>query len=146
MLDPLTALSLASSVVQFVDFGIKLVTEGCELYEKGSLKQNNEIELITRDLTHLTQSLTDTLPPERIYVTMFDDDRDLHKLASSCKELGDEMLSLLASLKPNQLRSGLKSFRLAVRSMKNKGTIIDMQQRLEKFQKQLVTHLVVILR
>ncbi len=33
MLDPLTAVSLASSVVQFTDFGIKLIRGSIKLYE-----------------------------------------------------------------------------------------------------------------
>jgi len=33
MLDPLSALSLASSIVQLVDFSVKLITDGVELYK-----------------------------------------------------------------------------------------------------------------
>lgn len=37
MLDPLTAVGLAGTVVQFVDFSTKLVSHSVELYEKGKL-------------------------------------------------------------------------------------------------------------
>lgn len=36
MLDPLTALSLAASVVQFVDFGGKIVSEAYQIYHHES--------------------------------------------------------------------------------------------------------------
>lgn len=146
MLDPLTALSVASSVVQFVDFGIKLVTEGYELYEKGGLLQNDEIELVTKDLTRLTKNLAAKPSFERNYSVVSGDERELQNLASSCQQLGDQLLSLLASLKPRQPQSGLESFRKAVRSMRKRGTVTDIEKRLERFQKQLVTHLIAILR
>ncbi len=50
MLDPFTALSLASSVIQFVDFGVKLLNESAELYHPGSLLKHEDFETITNDL------------------------------------------------------------------------------------------------
>jgi hypothetical protein len=43
--DPLTALSLAGTIVQFVDFWSKLLLSGRELYKSGtgSLTVNDEI-------------------------------------------------------------------------------------------------------
>jgi hypothetical protein len=47
-MNPFTALSPAGNVVQFVDFGIRLVSRGSELYTlaTGSLTANDEIELL----------------------------------------------------------------------------------------------------
>jgi hypothetical protein len=58
-MDPLTALSLAGTVVQFVDFRSKLLLAGRELYKSttGSLTVNDEIELVTSDLLAITQKL-----------------------------------------------------------------------------------------
>jgi hypothetical protein len=55
MLDPLTALSLASSVIQFVDFGIKLFRSGRELYgsSNGSSVGNQDLDTIAKDLKGL---------------------------------------------------------------------------------------------
>ena len=39
MLDPLTAVGLAGTVVQFVDFSTKLVSHSVELYEKGGRQE-----------------------------------------------------------------------------------------------------------
>ncbi|MCJ1293593.1 hypothetical protein MMC34_005148 [Xylographa carneopallida] len=59
MLDPFAALSLASSVVQFPDFGGKLFKEGSELYHSvnGALSVNVELEKITVDLREVTRKL-----------------------------------------------------------------------------------------
>ncbi|CZR64409.1 uncharacterized protein PAC_14307 [Phialocephala subalpina] len=51
-MDQLSALSLAGTIVQFVDFGSKLIKDGRELYasKTGTLQTYEELELITTDL------------------------------------------------------------------------------------------------
>jgi hypothetical protein len=51
-MDPLSALSLAGTVIQFVDFGSKLISQGYELYKStnGQLAVDEELELVTSDL------------------------------------------------------------------------------------------------
>jgi hypothetical protein len=58
-MDPLTALSLAGNIVQFVDFSSKLLSAGRELYKSttGSLTVNDEIELVTSDLLAIARKL-----------------------------------------------------------------------------------------
>jgi hypothetical protein len=58
-MDPLSALSLAGTVVQFVEFGGKLLKEGRELYRSttGSLTVNDELELVVVDLQALVAKL-----------------------------------------------------------------------------------------
>ena len=55
MLDPLTSLSLASTVLQLVEFGSELIKEGSELYcsVDGVLSKNIELETITLNLKDL---------------------------------------------------------------------------------------------
>lgn len=57
MLDPLTALSLASSVVQLVDFSIKLLAESKEIYQKGSTLEHKDLGLLIEDLGLLSNQL-----------------------------------------------------------------------------------------
>jgi hypothetical protein len=54
-MDPLTALSLAGTIVQFVDFGSRLFTDSREFYKSttGTLKANEVLELIISDLRAL---------------------------------------------------------------------------------------------
>ncbi|KAH6672603.1 hypothetical protein B0J14DRAFT_514181 [Halenospora varia] len=58
-MDPLTALSLAGNVIQFVDFGSKLLSQGYELYKStgGRLELDEELELITADLSGLINKM-----------------------------------------------------------------------------------------
>jgi len=155
MPDPLSALSLASTIVQFVDFAIKLVTDGYELYDRGALAHDDELRLVTKDLTRLTKSFanssssaTDLAGSRRKYSEIkpsVDSETSLFLLASSCQELGNELLSILESLRPQKTRSGLESFRLSLKSKQKRKKINDIEQRLRRYQSQLVIHLTSVL-
>jgi hypothetical protein len=58
-MDPLTALSVAFSVVQFVEFGIKILETDTEIYHSasGTSVQSAVIEDVTRDLQGLPRSI-----------------------------------------------------------------------------------------
>jgi hypothetical protein len=59
-MDPLTALSTAGTIIQFVDFGIKVLVTGNSLYHSttGAIPENVELEWVTRDLMSLTSKLS----------------------------------------------------------------------------------------
>ena len=57
MLDPITALGVAGNVVQFVDFGVNLLTRGFEIRQTGSTRGNDKLEALTRDLINLSDNL-----------------------------------------------------------------------------------------
>ena len=136
MLDALSALGLASSVVQIIDFTSRLVAEGCELYKAGKLGKHDELEQVTKDLAFLAEGLTITLPlptnPSLPAKHFSKDEEALQQLALSCKALADELLGILADLIPAKPRNGLESFRTALRSKMKMGKIKDVEQRLEK--------------
>jgi hypothetical protein len=157
MPDPLSAISLASSIVQFVDFTIKLVTDGYELYDKGALAHDDELRLVTRDLTQLTKSfansssfatgLAGTPRSDHSGITSgVDSEESLYLLASSCHKLGDELLSIIESLSPQKARSGLESFRLSLKSRLKRKRINDIEERLGRYQRQLVMNLTSVLQ
>ena len=56
-MEALAALSLAAAVVQFVDFGSRLVSKGQQLYRSGTLVENMEIEEATKRLRVLVEPL-----------------------------------------------------------------------------------------
>ena len=144
MLDPLTAISLASAVVQFVDFSIKLVSAGHELYDKGSLSHHDEIEQISQDLSTLAEDLGASRPPSAKQPS--EDEVALQKLAGSCKELANEMIAVLQTLKVQKTNSGLESVRTALRGMRKKRKIVNIEKRLVGFRNELTLHLTAILR
>ena len=51
-MDPLTALSIAGSVVQFVDFAITVVSKGNRIYRSGGglSEKHHDLEIVCKDL------------------------------------------------------------------------------------------------
>jgi hypothetical protein len=63
MLDPFTALSLAATIVQFVDFGSKILSDSREIYKAGSISDHGDIKLITTDLAALAGRIQHDIGP-----------------------------------------------------------------------------------
>lgn len=59
MLDPLTSLSIAANVAQFIDFGTKLLVGGFEIYRSthGATAENQQLSMVVEDLGNVTNSL-----------------------------------------------------------------------------------------
>ncbi|KAF7927551.1 uncharacterized protein EAE98_005933 [Botrytis deweyae] len=142
MLDPLTSISLASAIVQFIDFGSKLVADGREIYENGTLTYHQELDLITKDLQTLTEEIELRLVPA---TTILADELALRELAIKAKELADQLLTVLDTVKSTDGQSVLQSFRLALRNARKKGKIQDTEKRLNKLRKQINTRMITIL-
>lgn len=62
-LDPLSALSVASAVVTFVDFVAELVQEADTISSKGSSARVAQHKIVTADLISINQSLQARVPP-----------------------------------------------------------------------------------
>ncbi len=57
MLDPLSAIGLAGNIVQFVDFGLDILTEATEIRRKGSSVKVAHLQKVTSDLVQIATSL-----------------------------------------------------------------------------------------
>ena len=146
VLDPLSALGLASNVIQFVEFGCKLVSGAVEIYEArdGTLAANSELGYIIEDLRDMSVSLG---PGSQHQVSgLSKDETKLQELAISCKELADEFLLVLENLKVQGRHKRWKSALQATRSAWNKRQIRNYMKRINEFRSQLTARLVSILR
>ena len=56
-MDPLSALSLAACIAQFIDFGSKLASHATEIVEVGSTVIVQHLSNITSDLTKINSTL-----------------------------------------------------------------------------------------
>ncbi|MCJ1412958.1 hypothetical protein MMC19_007059 [Ptychographa xylographoides] len=145
MLDPFTAIGLASAILQFVDFGSRVVTGCHEIYnsEKGTLQENAEIEHIAKDVSRLNgRILSSRSGPSSDSPAQ--DDKVLIELVQMCDEIASDLLIVLGSLKIEGSSSRKwTSLRKAVASHTpwNKSKIQDLGQRLHRVQKQIAQHL-----
>jgi hypothetical protein len=57
MLDPLTALNIASSIVQLIDSGASLIKHAREILKNGSLAEVTNIDKLNNDLMQVAEDL-----------------------------------------------------------------------------------------
>ena len=141
MLDPMSAISLASSIVSFVQLGTKLVSEGRELYQSndGALARNSELEAIVKDIYQHSEILINTPQPSEDEVAM-------QKLAESSKKIADELLEQLSSLRTPESHKRWQSSRKALAAAWKKDELADLERRLCRLQNQINQRLVFMMR
>ncbi|KAF4445542.1 hypothetical protein F53441_10739 [Fusarium austroafricanum] len=137
-MDPLTAISLAASIVAFVDFGSKLIKGTIEIYETtdGTLAGNRCREAVAAAMKDLASRLT---PPQSSLVT--DEEKQLYNLAMECHAICDNLLDLLRRLKPKDMSSKRQSLWAAVKSVFHESECEDLEKRLDACRRQLEMHM-----
>lgn len=142
----MSAISLAGTIVQFVDFSSKLVSKGYYIYQSatGASPENLELEAITTDLSLLNTKLK----THGKYDCSAKDEKSLEKLSQQCTDIADELLSRLQKLKvPTDAKyRKWKSFRQALKTVWNKKDLDEMSTRLEGLRGQLEFHILVSLK
>jgi hypothetical protein len=63
MMDPLSALSLAAAVAQFIDFGSELVCHTKEIVKSGSSVNVQHLSRVASDLVEINSSIKKQLQP-----------------------------------------------------------------------------------
>jgi hypothetical protein len=76
-MDPLSALSLASSVVQLIDFGCKVIRQTKEVDQFGSTVTIGYLSDATSDLTKITSSLQLQLVKNRKLADLLEDEEQV---------------------------------------------------------------------
>lgn len=92
-MDPVTAIGLASSPVQFVDFGIRVVSKGFKIYRSvdGCLIENLDLEVVTNDLIVLQKKLA-TKPGIEASSKELEEFKSLELLLERSSDLAEKLL------------------------------------------------------
>lgn len=108
-MDALTALSVASSVIAFVDFGSKILSHTEQIYKshRGILSTVVDVETITKDIDQLTEGLRRNLPefrplPHLEQGSRTEDDEALDRLCKRCHEIATVMTKRIRALQPSR--------------------------------------------
>ncbi|KAK3368656.1 hypothetical protein B0H63DRAFT_455414 [Podospora didyma] len=164
MADPISALSLAAAVVQFVDFSRQIVCKSKTLYRSttGVLRENLETETVTMRLREITDHLraTTTTATSTTAATYAASLR-VEQLRTECFEVSDKLMQKLHQLRvptlqrpqvttlfqkappPPSEHRAWKSFRQALKSVWSKAEIDGMASRLAAIRAQLDTEVLV---
>ena len=152
MLDPLTAISLASAVIQFTNFGIKLVTGSIEVYHSadGANAERSNLEFKSNRVIKLADKI---IFPEhnRNDGPESKDDRQLRELARSSKSIASDLLNVLDELKvkaPASHGRKWESFKKAVAAQTphNKKKIAELDKRLHIVHQEMFDQIELMMR
>lgn len=155
-MDPLSALAVAASLVQFLDFTGRLIATSTEVLrsEGGTSLENDNLEKVYQKLERLGSSLiiapqqqqqqaahqSQALPPPSEHVTA------LIQLSVACKSDCIELLEILQKLKvsdgPNRL---WRSVKVSLKQASHRPKVIAIESRLGKTQQAMIIHIGAIL-
>ncbi|KAL1595199.1 hypothetical protein SLS60_009887 [Paraconiothyrium brasiliense] len=138
-MDPFSALSVATSVIQFLDFATKIVHGTRQIYQTGTgaAAENADIELCASELHNLCTRLeTSNLPHPRSA-----DDDALCRIANRCVSISKELSSLLEKIKGKNPDSKWQCMISAVKTQLKKNERDDILARLSQCRAQLDSQL-----
>ncbi|KAI7326736.1 hypothetical protein KC315_g7402 [Hortaea werneckii] len=139
MAEPFAALGAAAAILQFADFGAKVLAKTHELKSSASdaLAENVTIEFWVTDLKAVADKLETA--PAAIHGLPSGDQSELQKLINACHPLCKELLALLERLKKSHdtFSSTWDALRKSSRSVWNKGKLASLQGQLDSIRSQI---------
>ncbi len=147
-MEAIAALSLASNVIQVVDFSARIVSKGYKVYKSsdGVLVEDVDAEIITQDLSALNGKLQLSYDNVGSSAPLSEDDRSLMKLCEKSKGLADELLSRLDRVEVSGKHRKWKSARQALKSVTHRDELSQFLSRLNDYRSELTLHIIVSLR
>ncbi|KAH0836976.1 P-loop containing nucleoside triphosphate hydrolase [Fonsecaea pedrosoi] len=134
MSDPLSMISLAAAIVQFVDFGAVIIQGVREV--KGSIsgatERNRSVEVVVSDLRNLVLKLR-----EPHHSQQSEDEKALGRVADECKILANQILDLLQKIKAENPKSTLHVVWAVLKNQKYKRQKLELEERLESCRNHL---------
>jgi hypothetical protein len=129
-MDPISALSLACNVIQLVEFSIESA-KGCkELYDNGSIDENNRIEKYTAEITAANKDLQAALRSGKLA----NKPSRIERVAQDASATANELKIALNRLKLSKAQ-GIRrlggAFKSTLKTLITSGMIKKLQQRLE---------------
>ena len=150
-MDPLSAISLAGSIAQFLNYATKLVSKGHALYKssEGALAENLDLEVVANNLIDVNFRVVQSysrIPSTSSSnaTTSLIDQQSLRSIAESCDNVAKQLLDILQKLKVQGPHRTWKSVRQAIKSVWNKAHIDELRGRMEGYREQMIFHLVAV--
>lgn len=131
MADPFAIIGLTASIVSFIDFSLKIVSTGKEIYDSGrdTTQQNHELRFIVEDIRRKNQEFrkTQTNATRKLH----NDELQVIKLAAESDKVAEKLQKLLGKLKTRPGHWKItEAGRIAIVSRKRKNEVDDLRDRL----------------
>ena len=150
MIDPFASISLAAAIVQFIDFGARVVRGSREIYlsRDGAQEEHIALKHVANEVSHLNELVMQAAAPRS---AALQHDATLYELGKSCQSIAAELiatLDLFAIQETNGVKHRWLAFRKSMASQmpRNKERIQALDRRLERVQDQISRRLLLIIR
>jgi hypothetical protein len=147
-MDPISALSVASAVVQFVDFSSKAVSAIIKIYRslgsENSLRNFDELQRTAEILRSANVRLKDSLEPARLNRLRTDTETDIVAVATECIEVSVPLLDTLRQINVDRDTNSfsrltrLRAIRASVKAIWNQDKMDALEHRLKDSREQLI--------
>ena len=147
MMDPISGISFAASIVQLVHFSIVTAKTVHEISQRGSSSDTAHTKDIATQLSSLTvsvqKSLQDAQTPKR---ALTKDEKELIEVGKKCENIATKLQKELEKLEVESSGSKLSGVKIVAMTILKKGKIEKMMDDLEGMRRVLETGLLVTLR
>ena len=145
-MEPLTSLSLAANILQFIEFGCKLFLTTREIYATGNTTEHAHLESITDNLREISDRLKS--PDELQLSNDVPGEKQLREIAAECYVVATQLSDALKMLKSkNNHGKKWESFVQALSLLwKEKGRVNAMKEKLESLRLELITNIAIIIK
>jgi hypothetical protein len=145
-MEPLSALAVACAVIQFVDFGLKLVGTGLAVYKStdGAPEEVVQTEALAAHAEQLSKRLASSRQA-LILDTGAQDEAKLREMASRSEKLANEIVAILSKIRgePHKTWSAVRTSMLL---KLNEGNVKNLQTRLDAVKSEILLQLLCMMR
>ncbi|CRK24363.1 hypothetical protein BN1723_013278 [Verticillium longisporum] len=123
-MDPASAIGVASAVISFVDFGIKIIRGAIQIY--GDANRDNDWQTpedVAKKMTNLARNLRQ---PSGFGATP--DEGEIAELAKTCMTLAERLAALFKSLQPKDARSKRQCLWAAAKAKLKQADVEDLEK------------------
>lgn len=142
-MDPATAIGVASSVLAFLDFSIKVANGAVEIYHsvEGMTSENAHLENVARDMKSRAKSL------KQDTVARTEEEKSIVELAEECYRISDRMMGLLKETKVKGGRhSKFGSLKAAFVGKRKEKDVAELKSQLQEYRAQILLNLQLVLQ
>jgi hypothetical protein len=145
MLDPMTAVSLAGTIVQFLDFTSKVISKNRKLSRSVTRPQQevDSLEVATKDFLELSEKLKDGIRVVDANGTLSKDDLDFQYLCNGCIAVSMKMLERLGKLKVEAGDGKWRVAKQAIRTVWSEKELVELSDQVLNLRRQLYFRILV---
>jgi hypothetical protein len=146
-MDPVTAFSLAGTVLQFIDSASRFVGLAWRLYRSGqdSAADVAELDVITKNLSNVLDGIPSSCSQQAPEGSGYQKD-GLLKLAGDCKKVASQLIDVLQSVKLSKNPRKRDAVKTAFKLIWKEDEIKALHSRLDVFRSQFNLHLLISIR